>query len=330
MRFGESRTSDIPPHLWDQDTGGLRYCPEAVDLVARRLEADPYVPLRVALRGLEFLFSDIFRNLNFSGASFLAQDLTGMNFEGCDFSGAKFQEALIYGAVFRSARVFRSDLTSARDWTEAVTQDCGRHLREMGTQARPPPPAPPLHAPWSVFSEAHHTPELMLLPSDLPIGDRSPAREREALREGRLAIGAKPVLQVELCSLENLSEACGLVEKGWRAFLLQDGRGDPAQGAMASAKVVFRDAQDFVASLNHQFHAGYALPSAALLQASHEGARRAGAPRQGGAPGLELVCDENGRGCKAGWRRPSPPIVPVLFFEALPFRVIRIFERPNP
>lgn len=330
MKSGRRSSPEIPRHLRDPDTGGLRYCPEAIDLVARRLEADPYASLREALRGLEFLFGDLFRNLNFSGASFRAQDLTGMNFEGCDFSGAEFHQTLIRGAAFRSARISRADLTAARDWTEAATQDCARHMRDMGTQARPARPDPPLHPPWSSFSEAHHAPELTNLPADLPIGEGATEREREALREGRLAIGTGPVLRIELCSLESLSEACGIVEAGWREFLSQDLRSDPGRGAMAPAAVSFSDAQDFAASLNHQFHAGYALPSAALLQAAHAGALQARKPLKGGAAGLEFVRDERGRGRKAALRPLPAPSLPAASVENLPFRVIRIFERPEP
>lgn len=318
----------IPPELIDERTGTLRFCPASRAYLAERLLADPHADLKVALAGLEPLFDKIFQNLNFAGVSFRTQDLVGLNFAGCNFDGAIFDLALIQGTGFRGARVPRDRLTRAKDWVDAVIAGYRSSMATMGTSQRPSPMAPPSIGSWARFSEAHHMPELMMLPPDLDVTKhRLTTAETLALRECRLAISCGPITKLDLAMMLPEDVAIARLKHAWTK---RGASGDTGQAMsdFQSARADHATAAVYVQSLNQQCHAGYGLPSAGLLLAAHRAAQRIGAPFWTGSEG-ELATDGTGAPIRTGWAHPALPVDPAVTFDQHPFRVVRQFEDTN-
>lgn len=322
---GRPRSAEIPEHLIDPQTGTLRFCPASVDYLADRLEAAPDDLVKTALRGLEPLFEQIFQNLNFSCVSFIADDLKGMNFSGARFVGAQFEEAAISGAVFRGAEVDRRALMQASDWPEAVAQSLDMSFQTMGTTRRSPPMTAPRHGPWAIFSEAHHLPELILLPPDLPVDDL-PDDAELALREGRLSIGRQPVSGLEMCVLLPEARAVDRIRAGWEKIQAEDSAQSHHVSGLAPARTGLDPVKDYLELLNQMAYPKYTVPSAGLLQAVYNAARTSKAPVRF-PHNREFALDGRGRWQVATLGVGAVPAEPSISFDEHAFRVLRIFER---
>ncbi|MCU0904251.1 MAG: pentapeptide repeat-containing protein [Tabrizicola sp.] len=251
--------SDCPPGLWQ--AGQLRLCEASEAFVLKRLADHRDEPLHKALWGLEGLFLTLFQNLNFSGSSFRDHVLKGMVFAGARFDGATFHGARISGADFGRAGVRRDALQQAEDWIEAVV-DGFQRAPERGARDWPVP----LLGPWASFSEAHHLPELVLLPSDLDVTGLAEDLE-EALREGRLAMGARPICTLDLVLLRPAAEAVQLISE----MLGRDRDGTAGGSSMELVECTLRDALGYVDGLNLRLgritEKRYDLPPPSLLVA---------------------------------------------------------------
>lgn len=251
--------SDCPRGLWQ--AGRLRLCEASEAFVLKRLADHRDEPLHKALWGLEGLFPTLFQNLNFSGSSFRDHVCKGMVFAGARFEGTTFHGARISGADFGRAGVRRDALQQAEDWIEAVVDGFHR-AHERAARDWPLP----LFGPWASFSEAHHLPELVLLPSDLDVTGLAEDLA-EALREGRLAIGARPICRLDLVLLRPGSEAAQLISE----MLGRDRDGTTSGSSLELVECTLRDALGYIDALNLRLgriaEKRYDLPPPALLDA---------------------------------------------------------------
>jgi len=321
----------IPPQLLDEN-GRLRYCAESRTLVAQRLLANPDAPLKKALRGLECLYDQLFQNLSFAGVSFITEDLSGMNFSGCNFDGAKFDQALVVGAVFRGARVRREVLARAADWVDAVAESSKAAKDVAGTEKRPAEMLAPLLPDWMRFSEAHHLPELMMLPPDLKVKGLGRNEER-ALRDHRLAIGVRPVLGAELAVCRPPNEAEEIIRAAWGTSQIgQTASAEPTSGisegdfgdSMQPCEVNTTLLKRFFNIVNNEVHGHYALPSAVLWKAVNNAVKYNGKKFEL-AELVEWVAGGGEDALTVDREGMSSTNNPAATFASAPFRVVRIF-----